>query len=369
MKKSLLLLVLMMGCVVSTYAQDDVYFVPKKSQEKAKVTTVTPSSDYSTYETLPATGNVDAYDSDDDWYVGRNQRKDVDSYNRRGNYNGSNETVVEDDVAIEDGQYTTRIIRFHSPSTIVVLSPYYWDMYDAFWYDPWYSWTWRPYSSWAWRTGWYSGWYVGWHGGWYDPWYGYAWNRWYYPHYNHWYGGFRPIHHYNDYAYRRGGTHYDRYYGGWGGRRDGHVANNSRNSSHRYNYGTGRSNNYGSYGNYGGSTNRGGIYNGNSRSRSFGGSSTYNRTTPGTTNGSINSGRSGNRSYNSGSSNSNGSSRNRSFSGSSSSSRSSSFGNSRSSSSSGSSYSGGGRSYSGGSYSGGGRSFGSGGGGRSGGRR
>ena len=146
MKKTLLLS-LMSLCAFTGFAQDDdVYFVPSKDVQQTTI------SDGSTYTVLESeAGN-------DEWYAGRSTGRDVDAYNRRGNYNeyGVAVDTVDDDAYAddyEDGSCTSRIVRFHSPGYVIVASPYYWDY--NYWYDPWYSW--------------------GWHYGWYDPWYSWSW--------------------------------------------------------------------------------------------------------------------------------------------------------------------------------------------------
>ncbi len=168
MKKYFLLSVgLLMGMVVWAQA-DDVYFVPKKST-KTKT-------------------------SKETYYVGSD--RDVDEYNRRGNYLVSAVEPLEEDDVIEFDA-----VRGEFPDTVYVDDPYY-DEYaedDDYrytrelyrWYDPWYyGWGWPYYRGW-WRWGWYDPWYAG-YWGWYDPWYwGWSWSWW--PYYG--WGGWHRGHH------------------------------------------------------------------------------------------------------------------------------------------------------------------------------
>lgn len=163
-----LILSAMLFNVVALYAQDDVYFVPKK--KKAKVEVV-----------------------EENWTANRSDIMDVDAYNRR-NTSKQNDVSSDDNddtSAYEEGTYTSRIIRFHAPGVTLISSPYYTD-YVAVWSDPWY--VYRPYGfyagSWGFYWGWNSpyGWYDPWWShGWYDPWHYHAW----YPH-HHYYPGYHP---------------------------------------------------------------------------------------------------------------------------------------------------------------------------------
>lgn len=161
---------------------DDVYFVPSKSAKAETRAKVASRSSYG------ATGETEVY-SYDNWAEGRDNRSmDVDAYNRRGgNADSVSAFSAEENAA---GTYTSRIVRFHSPSIgVYVSSPYYIDVYD-YWYDPWFS----PfyYHSWfypSWYYGWYGGWYgwgMGpyWHSWHHYPWYDYAWG---------WGGRYHPV--------------------------------------------------------------------------------------------------------------------------------------------------------------------------------
>ncbi len=173
MMKRIVLISVLFGFMSSgVFAQDDMYFTPKKVDK----------------EESPEQGGRPAAAV---YYPGSS--RDVDEYNRRGQFASSyyslgsdsllgdvisfdvdsayvmqGDTVPADDYSYnpeEDYTYSRMMSRFD----------------DYYWYDPWY-------YDWYWPYGWYGRpyWYAGW---WYDPWYGpwyYGWHRpwgWYYPHY------------------------------------------------------------------------------------------------------------------------------------------------------------------------------------------
>lgn len=141
---------------LTIYAQvNDMFYVPKKQVKQSEVVKIFSA----------------AAEEDNDWEVADNGNyRDVDEYNRRKKVVPCNESVTEEgydgDVYIEevnadnvyvenlyveedyfdDYNYTTRIVRFHSPTTLVVGSPWYWKYpsyvyYDTFWDTYWdYSW-------------------------------------------------------------------------------------------------------------------------------------------------------------------------------------------------------------------------------------
>lgn len=189
MKKYIALLVLALGTSTLSYAQDDdVYFVPSKS-EKSKSNTA-PRSQYEILsEDNSSSSQVQSYNDNGDW--------DVDAYNRRRQ---SADTVATEEVYDEDatGVYTTRLVRFHSPRVgVYVSSPYYSVLTDYYWYDPWltpwdYPYYYGSWYGWGWSPFYYGGPY--WHYSWHGPWWNYGWG---YPHYwgSHWHGpswAYRP---------------------------------------------------------------------------------------------------------------------------------------------------------------------------------
>lgn len=220
MNKLLMLLVLAGTMPLSSMAQDDVYFTPRKVKKEA------------------VRAEQPAY------YCGSS--RSVDEYNRRGRLNSwyqkiGNDTLGNDIIAFQgglgvypDSMYVDTAFVYPGSADFGVDGAYdeddftytrrmsRWDGY----YDPWF------YDNY-WRCGyslynpWYGPWYYGWYGGWYDPWY-YGYAGWYSP----WYYGWRYPHHWGiggwygshgGYAYGRPGTRNHGYVakgnaGGYGGR-------------------------------------------------------------------------------------------------------------------------------------------------------
>lgn len=283
MKKFALLSVMAFMVSSASFAQDDIYFTPKK-KDKVKAATV-----------------VDI--PENTYYSGSD--RDVDEYNRRGLSSyyqvlGSdslgNDTIVVPagtDIARlissaeasgnddDDYAYSRRMSRFddfywyNNPWDYPYYCSYYWSSRWG-WYDPWY-------------TGWYGPWYGGWHHpwyvGWYDPWY----DGWY-PHYHRpvWVVNNRPA-----YGGLTGTGHRGSFNRGTGTHRGGSFGNNRGNNRYNKNnssdnWGNNRNNSFGnrnyqqnntpSYsspshgGSFGGS--HGGSFSGGSRGGgSFGGGS------------------------------------------------------------------------------------------------
>ena len=175
MKKIALLLLLVIPAALVAQV-NEMFYVPKKSVKQENVSSILSSAD-------------------DDWgTVGNANTRDVDEYNRRGTTTVSADNV-ESLLQAENSQtenyeyeyvdetsdydYSTRIVRFHSPTTVVVSSPWYYDVYPArFYYDNYYD----SYLNWS--IGWGGpGWGIsaGWH-------YPLSWN-WgcapVYPHHHH----------------------------------------------------------------------------------------------------------------------------------------------------------------------------------------
>lgn len=172
MKKNVIASALLVAASLSATAQDDMYFVPTKSNvEKSAVDYGMPEKTY---------------------YSG--SRRSVDDYNRMGPWRSTIEPIdsagndvvdfdavvgVYPDSTATDYECTRHMSRFDDYDW---RDPYWdgyyagrassWYMYDPwyspYWYDSWYGWGWPYY-------GYYSSWY------WYDPWY---WGGWY-GHYYH----------------------------------------------------------------------------------------------------------------------------------------------------------------------------------------
>lgn len=195
--KRLFAILILATCFASwSFAQDDdVYFVPTKARKAAEAKKLQERQQrrlQSDYEYIQNQGyDADAFRDNDNWASGRVGQRNVDEYNRRQAVPDT--SYVPDAGYDEEGVYTSRLIRFHSPRVgVVVSSPYYgfWvDCYDPwltpwdadFYYSSWYGWGLSPYyyrSSFYWRYGWYDPWWSyswGWHPGWYDHWH---WGGW-----------------------------------------------------------------------------------------------------------------------------------------------------------------------------------------------
>lgn len=228
--KNLMAVLALLFLPLAVVAQDDLYFVHKKS-DKATVTTQSQKTDdrYLPVQII--------YADDDDAAVDVNgSTRDVDEYNRRGQSargvvvekaDGTfsyqipgNDTlyIMDDTLAVttrslandvyaqgynegyaagEDYAYTRRLNRFGyagaytSPWLYSYYDPFYWDDwywgYDPYWYGGYYGWY-RPYWG-------YAGWGYGWRGYWgYDPyWYG-GYYGWGYPYYGYGWGGYYGNH-------------------------------------------------------------------------------------------------------------------------------------------------------------------------------
>ena len=191
------------------WAQDDMYFTPKKkakTQSQGVITSEVVDVDAPSRYRISA----DASDEDDAYYGGSD--RDVDEYNRRGTYGAQRQSQYEeigvaDSVTISRDEYddyvnSRNMQRFdgYSGLSVVVNDPWYYDS----WYGPYY-------NSWRWGTSWYYPWYTSyswydpWYSSWYDPWYRSSYWGW---HYGSYYGGWRSHYtwHTPYYGYRyRGG--------------------------------------------------------------------------------------------------------------------------------------------------------------------
>lgn len=139
-------LFLLLFAPLFSFAQvNDMFYVPKKEVKM---------------------NDVEKYLSgEDDWGVADNGNdRDVDEYNRRVKVVPRNSGTVVEDVYVDDADiytdnvynetiyvddydYSTRIVRFHSPTRVIVRGPWYWDRYyspyyyDSFWDTHWdYMW-------------------------------------------------------------------------------------------------------------------------------------------------------------------------------------------------------------------------------------
>lgn len=184
------------------WAQDDMYFTPKKKAKSQSVVSSEVVDADAPYRYRIPDGNT-VEDDADAYYSG--SERDIDEYNRRGtSYNGTpqshyEEIDADDSITISREEYddfvnSRNMQRFdgYSGLSIYVNDPWYYDSW--YWGSPYYYNTWR-YNSWyyPWYTSsWYDPWYYGsWrYGGYYNGWYGgyYSWHRPYYGH-RHW-GGY-----------------------------------------------------------------------------------------------------------------------------------------------------------------------------------
>lgn len=212
---------------------DDIYYDASKSKTQVKTKVETPEKTVAVYGDVPERYKVAAQDN-------YRVERDVDEYNRRGNYgkmydidiNGDtiyldNDSIYNDSIYDEAFANTRRIERFYNPDIIILSDddelvelyyddtptinlivgsdwgfgssygwgytsfyPWYTGWYDPWyigWYDPWYvSYGW--YSPWHWHTPWYYGYYTPWYYGYYSPWYYSHWHTpyWGYDGWNHW---------------------------------------------------------------------------------------------------------------------------------------------------------------------------------------
>lgn len=178
--KKFILFSLLFG-MTSTWAmaQDDMYFTPTKKEKKE-------------VQTPPRRPEFKPCD------------RDVDEYNRRGDFRSQYSVIGSDSTANDIIDFTADM---PADSTIYYGEPGYdedddytysrrFSRFDDFyWHSPWY---WSYYGSpyWYGDPFWYGSpyWYSRYGWGWYDPWY---YGSWYYPYgYYGWgWGGFYPAHH------------------------------------------------------------------------------------------------------------------------------------------------------------------------------
>lgn len=199
MKRNILALFLFGLISSGAYAQDDMYFTPKKTEKVVKE--VAPVASY------------------------HENHMDVDEYNRRGfwgneGYVQASDTTASDviDFSPSDSLQTTAYAgaegeydESYNPEDDYVYSRRMSRFDDFYWYDPWYYGWYGPY--WYGSPYWYA--YSGWYGPWYDPWY-YGWYRpWGYGWYHSWYW---PVSYYRPYRGITGTSNHGRVnYGHSGG--------------------------------------------------------------------------------------------------------------------------------------------------------
>ena len=214
MKKTLIVSILF-GMVSSfSFAQDDMYFVPKKTAKDVK------------QELRPTHSG---------------SSRDVDEYNRHGNFRSryyeiGNDSTANDTFAFEPGSYADTLFINQGGGGYDAEDDYAYcrrmsRFDDFYWCDPWlYGWYdpyWYGSPYWYGRYGWYNPWYYSWYG----PWSYYGW---YYPSYWHrpiyrTYGGITGTRNHGRVGYGRPGTS-NRNFNGYRGN------NNRGNNNNRHNY-------------------------------------------------------------------------------------------------------------------------------------
>lgn len=214
------------------YYDDDIYFDASKTKAAKPVrkVTETPASTVVNVSLSDLKANYATVSKS-------TSTRDVDEYNRRGDYKPVDNSSVDD--LGDNFEYTRRIERFYnsdivngsddedliyyyhnandeladvnrtSPTTINIYvenpdpwtgfwSPYYyssawsWAWRPSHYYNPWYSWNyaWGYGPSWSLSWGWGPSWDFGWHWGWHYPSYGWGWSpAWGWNHPGHGWGG------------------------------------------------------------------------------------------------------------------------------------------------------------------------------------
>lgn len=220
MKKDILALFLLGLISSGAYAQDDMYFMPKKTEKVVKeVAPVEPC-----YE----------------------NRMDVDDYNRRGFFANQGYSLSSDSTANDVINFSTsdsldaagyagvgdEYDEGYNPEDDYVYSRRMSRFDDFYWYDPWYYGWYGPY--WYGSPYWYA--YCGWYGPWFDPWYGGWYRPWGYGWYYSWY---RPVSYYRPYRGITGTRNHGRVSYGYAGSANknfrGYRGTNSRLNNNRYN--------------------------------------------------------------------------------------------------------------------------------------
>ena len=206
-KKVILFLTMIVGCVgvisAQSYYDDDIYYDASKAK-KEKTTK-------SQVQKTPVSSQVYDFPAADTYEVEGVSYRDIDEYNRRGNY-AKNDTTASDSLMMQDFEYTQRIERFYNPDVVKgstdeelkttyyssVESPeinvYYIDNDPWLWNSWYYPYSWRYHYSpyyWSYSSWWGPSWYYG--PSWcYDPYWGPSWYPGYYPPHHHHGPGYAP---------------------------------------------------------------------------------------------------------------------------------------------------------------------------------
>ena len=186
------------GSLIQAQDYDDIYYDASKSESaiKAKVEQQKPKT-VAVYGNVPEKYKVAAKDN-------YRLERDVDEYNRRGNYEPDYEVDINGDTIYFNGDSiyvdafsNTRMIeRFYNPDVVILsddddLIELYYDESPTINLIVGNDWNYAPYgwsaSYYPWYTGWYEPWYASYHvpywgyGGWYSPYryWGWGWD-WYY---------------------------------------------------------------------------------------------------------------------------------------------------------------------------------------------
>lgn len=203
-------LALSAGAILHAQDYDDIYYDASKTQTTAvKAKSSKSAKTVAVYGEVPEKYTVAARDN-------YRVERDVDEYNRRGNYEPDYEVDINGDTIYYDDESfanTRRIERFYNPD-IVILSDddelvelYYdesptinlivgsdWGYSSYGWASSYYPWYTGGYYPWYSYSLWYNPWYSDWRfSRWYDPWYSpyYYYSGWHSP-YWHWGWSYSP---------------------------------------------------------------------------------------------------------------------------------------------------------------------------------
>ena len=165
------------------YYDDDIYFDGAKAEEKARQARIAKQAAadkarrQQNYVPNPGAGQ---YASADTYVVNSGSTRDVDEYNRRGQFLVADSVYSDQNYETDDFNSTRRIERFHNSDIVAGSSDadlqylYYNEpaTVNVYINDPFY----YPGLSWSWGWGGYRPWYSwSWNWGIYDPWWGPGW--------------------------------------------------------------------------------------------------------------------------------------------------------------------------------------------------